>query len=172
MCARMLSEATRAAIREQVERYPQRKTALLPALKLAQKDQGYLSAETLREVADLVDLPHSHATELATFYSMLFTEPVAPVRVEVCVQLPCALVGAEEAAQKIARGVGATLAGPPHKAHGHSADHKIEVGTTVECYGACHRAPMCRVGDDYVENLTTDEAIEQLVAEVKQRARA
>lgn len=165
----MLSEATKTAIRGEVERYPHKKTALLPSLKLAQRETGWLSRETLAEVADLVGVPHSNAVELATFYSMLFTEPVARTRVEVCVQLPCALVGAEDAAEKLAKGVGAALHGPPHHRHGVTADGKIEVGTTVECFGACHRAPMCRVGDDYVEHLTTDEAIAKLVGDLKQR---
>ena len=165
----MLSEATRTAIRGEVERYPHKKTALLPSLKLAQREAGWLSRDTLAEVADLVGVPHSNAVELATFYSMLFTEPVPPTRVEVCVQLPCALVGAEQAAEKIARGLGAELHGPPHRRHGVTADGKIEVGTTVECYGACHRAPMCRVGDDYVEHLKDDTAIAKLVADMQRR---
>jgi len=165
----MLSEATKTAIRGEVERYPHKKTALLPSLKLAQKEAGWLSRDTLAEVADLVGVPHSNAVELATFYSMLFTEPVPKTRVEVCVQLPCALVGAEETAEKIARGVGAELHGPPYQRHGVTADGKIEVGTTVECYGACHRAPMCRVGDDYIEHLGNDEAIARFVTELKAR---
>ncbi|OGQ24814.1 MAG: hypothetical protein A2138_18400 [Deltaproteobacteria bacterium RBG_16_71_12] len=165
----MLSEATRSAIRGEVERYPHKKTALLPSLKLAQREAGWLSSDTLAEVADLVGVPHSNAVELATFYSMLFTVPVPKTRVEVCVQLPCALVGAEQTAEQIARGVGVELHGPPHRRHGVSPDGAIEVGTTVECYGACHRAPMCRVGDDYVEHLDSDEAVARLVADLKRR---
>ncbi|MCC7072891.1 MAG: NAD(P)H-dependent oxidoreductase subunit E [Deltaproteobacteria bacterium] len=165
----MLSEATRTAIRSEVERYPHKKTALLPSLKLAQREAGWLSKDTLAEVADLVGVPHSSAVELATFYSMLFTAQVPRTRVEVCVQLPCALVGAEQAAEKIARAVGAELHGPPHRRHGVNADGTIEVGTTVECYGACHRAPMCRVGDDYVEHLHDDDAIASLAADLKKR---
>jgi NADH:ubiquinone oxidoreductase subunit E len=92
------------------------------------------------------------------------------VRVEVCVQLPCALVGAEKAAERLAAGVGAPLQGPPHKRHGENAAHTIEVHTTVECYGACHRAPMCRVGDEYYEHLSSDAAVDALVATLKERA--
>ena len=62
-----LSDVTKKAIRDEVARVPHRKTALLTALKLAQKEKGWLSRETLAEVADVVDLPHSHAVELATF---------------------------------------------------------------------------------------------------------
>jgi NADH-quinone oxidoreductase subunit E len=142
----------------------------LTALKLAQKELGWLSRETLGEVADIVGLPHSNAIELATFYSMLFTEPVAPVRVETCVQLPCALVGAEEMAKKLAGALGVTMEGPPYKAHGHTSDHRIELHTTVECYGSCHRAPMCRVGDDYRENIKTDDDVKKLADELKARA--
>ena len=166
----MLSESAKTAIRFEVSKYPHRKTALLPSLKLAQKDQGWLSRDTLVEVADLIDLPHSHAVELATFYSMLFTEPVAPVRTEVCVQLPCALVGAEQMAQELAGALGVQLEGPVHKAHGHTSDHGIELHTTVECYGSCHRAPMCRVGDEYVENVKTDADVQRLAADLKKRA--
>lgn len=168
----MLSESTKTAIRDEVAKYPHKKTALLPSLKLAQKDKGWLSHDTIAEVADLVGLPHSHAVELATFYSMLFTEAVAPVRVEVCVQLPCALVGAEQMTDKLAGKLDVKMEGPPYKAHGHTSDHKIELHTTVECYGACHRAPMCRVCDDYVENVKTDADIEQLAADLKKRAAA
>lgn len=168
----MLSDATRTSISKEVAKYPQKKTALLPSLKLAQKEQGWLSQDTLAEVADLVGLPHAHAVELATFYSMLFTEKVAPVRVELCVQLPCALVGAEDTAKKLAGALGVTLEGPTHKAHGHSGDHKIELHTTVECFGSCHRAPMCRVGDEYHENIKTDDDVKKLAATLRASAGA
>ncbi len=165
-----LSAQTTTAIAAEVARYPSKKTALLPALKLAQKEKGWLSTETLGEVADLVGLPHSHAVELASFYAMLFTEKVAPVRVEYCIQLPCALAGAEEALQKTAKLLDVELEGKHGTKHGHTADHQIELHGTVECYGACHRAPMCRVGDDYKENLKTDDDLKGLVAELKARA--
>jgi NADH-quinone oxidoreductase subunit E len=168
----MLSDVTQKAIRDEVARVPHRKTALLTALKLAQKEKGWLAPETLAEVADLVELPHSHAVELATFYAMLFTEKVAPVRVETCVQLPCALVGAEDMAKKLAAALDVKMEGPAYKAHGHTSDHLIELHTTVECYGSCHRAPMCRVGDDYRENIKTDDDVKKLAAELKQRAAA
>jgi NADH-quinone oxidoreductase subunit E len=167
-----LSPATRDAIATEVAAYPHKKTALLPSLKLAQKEKGWLSKETLAEVADLVGLPHSHAIELASFYSMLFTEHVAPVRVEYCIQLPCALVGAEQALQKTADKLGIKMEGQFGTRHGHTADHQIELHGTVECYGSCHRAPMCRVGDDYVENLKTDADIDGLVQNLKQRAQS
>ena len=75
--------------------YPERRTALLPALKLAQRDAGWLPPEAIAEAADLVGVPHAAALELADFYTMLHTEPGPATRVVVCAQLPCALRGAE-----------------------------------------------------------------------------
>jgi NADH-quinone oxidoreductase subunit E len=173
IAARMsLSADTRAAIAAEVAAYPHKKTALLPSLKLAQKELGWLSKETLAEVADLIGLPHSHAVELATFYSMLFTEQVAPVRVEFCIQLPCALIGAEQTLEKTAKLLDIKLEGKHGTRHGHTKDHQIELHGTVECYGSCHRAPMCRVGDDYVENLKTDDDLKKLVDDLKAKASA
>jgi NADH-quinone oxidoreductase subunit E len=149
----MLSNETHAAIRREVSRYPQKKTALLPSLKIAQRELGWLSKETIAEVADAVGVPHAAAVELATFYSMLFTEPVAKSRVEVCIQLPCALRGAEQTFKALCDGLGIHAEKHGSHAGGTTADGKVEVHSTVECFGACHRAPMCRVGDDYKENL-------------------
>src|SRR5438093_12327040 len=91
----MLSAQTKEKILAQVGAYPKRRTSLLPSLKLAQEEVGYLPPEAVAEVADLVGVSHAAAHELATFYSMLRTELSGKKRVEVCVQLPCALAGGE-----------------------------------------------------------------------------
>jgi NADH-quinone oxidoreductase subunit E len=137
-----LSEPTRAAIQKLVATYPEPRTALLPALKLAQADSGYLPREAIAEAADLVGVPHSAALELAEFYTMLHTEPGPTTRVVVCAQLPCALRGAEGLIRDLVAGLRSGIdAG------------SIEVERTSECFGACHRAPMARIGDAYRENL-------------------
>jgi NADH-quinone oxidoreductase subunit E len=149
-----LSEQTRAAIRELANTYPERRTALLPALKLAQADAGYLPRETIVEAADLVGVPHSAALELAEFYTMLHTEPGPATRVVVCAQLPCALCGAEGLIRDLVAGLRSVIdAG------------SIEVERTSECFGACHRAPMARIGDAYHENLD-QERRRALIAEL------
>jgi len=141
----MLSDATQAAIRKLVDAYPERRTALLPALKLAQAEVGYLPAEAIGETADLVGLPHSAAFELASFYTMLHMQPVPPTRVVVCAQLPCALRGADALIRDLHSSLAAAIdAGA------------VEVERTSECFGACHRAPMARVNDTYCENLVGD----------------
>jgi NADH-quinone oxidoreductase subunit E len=154
-----LSESTRAAIQHLVEIYPERRTALLPALKLAQTDAGWLPPETIAEAADLVGVPHSAALELAAFYTMLLTEKGPPTHIVVCAQLPCALRGAEGLIRDLRTGLQRQI-----------DQGKVDVERTSECFGACHRAPMARVGDRYHENLDSAGRA-QLIAEVQTTAR-
>ena len=140
-----LSEQTRASIQQLVATYPERRTALLPALKLAQADAGFLPREAIAEAADLVGVPHSAALELAEFYTMLHTEPGPATRVVVCAQLPCALRGAEELIRELHSGLRQAI-----------ERGAVEVERTSECFGACHRAPMARIGDVYHEHLDQD----------------
>src|SRR5258706_11130541 len=124
-----LSEATRRAIEHLAELYPERRTALLPALKLAQAEVGYLPPEAIAEAADLVGVPHSAALELADFYTMLHTEPGPTTRVVVCAQLPCALRGAEALIRDLRSGLRLQI-----------ESGAVDIERTSECFGACHRA--------------------------------
>jgi len=146
-----LSDETRTAIERLVARFPERRSALLPALKLAQREAGYLPPETIAETANLVGVPHAAALEVAMFYTMLHTRPGPATRVVVCAQLPCALMGAEALIREL---------------RGALESESIEVERTSECFGACHRAPMARVGDMYYENLDA-QGRQVLIAELR-----
>ena len=153
-----LSPETRSAIQTLVQTYPERRSALLPALKLAQ-EHGWLTTEAVIEAADLVGVPHAAAFELATFYTMLhYTEEPdpapAPQRVVVCAQLPCALRGAEGLLRDLRTELQREI-----------ANGSVEIERTSECFGACHRAPMARVNERYCENVTGD-ARQQLIKEL------
>jgi len=147
----MLSDSTRGEIERLVATFPESRSALLPALKLAQRDAGWLPREAIAEAADLVGVPHAAALEIAMFYTMLHTEPVPRTRVVVCAQLPCALRGAEELIREL-RTV---------------QSESVEIERTSECFGACHRAPMARIGEQYRENLVGDER-RRLIEELRQ----
>jgi NADH-quinone oxidoreductase subunit E len=140
-----LSHETRVAIAELAARYPERRTALLPALKLAQADVGWLAPETIAEAADVVGASHSAAFELAAFYTMLHTTPGPPTRVVVCAQLPCALRGAEGLIRELSQALESQI-----------TSGALEVERTAECFGACHRAPMARLNDTYRESLDAE----------------
>jgi NADH:ubiquinone oxidoreductase subunit E len=156
----MLSSETRERIGIEVGKYPRPRTALLPSLKLAQDEVGYLPPAVVAEVADLVGVSHAAAVELTTFYSMLQTEPTGRLRVEVCVQLPCAIAGGERLLQQLSE----SLEIAPGET---SADGAVTLIRTAECLGSCHRAPMARVNAEYVEHLRTPEAVATLVARLR-----
>jgi len=154
-----LSAETEARICEEVAKYPQRRTALLPALKIAQGEQRALPPEVIGRVADLVGVSHASANELATFYSMLHKQQLGETVIEVCAQLPCALRGADELLGKLAE----TLGVEPGRTTTNGA---VTLKRTHECFGACHRAPMCLMNHEYRENLR-GAALDALLDEVR-----
>lgn len=156
-----LSEAIRAQVRALAERYPSRRTALLPALKLAQTEVGYLPPAIVAQVADLVGVPHAAAAELVAFYTMLHAEPAGATRVVVCAQLPCALQGAHRLLRELSAGLGIQPGDT-------TPDGAITLERTSECFGACHRAPMARVNDEYWEQLDPP-ATERLIGKLAVR---
>jgi NADH:ubiquinone oxidoreductase subunit E len=154
-----LSDAARQQIRDLAGIYPMRRTALLPALKLAQAELGYLPPDVTAEVADLVGVPHAAAAELVAFYTMLRDHPGGAARVVVCTQLPCALKGANRLLRDLATGLGIE----PGQT---TLDGGVTLERTSECFGACHRSPMARVNDDYYENLDP-EAAQRLLTRIR-----
>jgi NADH-quinone oxidoreductase subunit E len=161
MMPNLLSDATRERIASLAVQYPARRTALLPALKLAQAEVGYLPADVIAEAADLVGVPHAAAWELVAFYTMLLAEPEGRTRVVVCGQLPCALRGADRLVRDLSAGLGIE----PGQT---TPDQLVTLEYTTECFGACHRAPMARVDDEYHENLD-EAATQQLIAQLRAR---
>lgn len=140
---------------------PNTRSALLPALKAAQREQGWLPRETMAEVAERLDLDPNAAYMLATFYTMLHTEPVGHYHLEVCRSLPCYLLGCDTVIEALKERLGVELGEV-------SADglFSVQIG---ECLGDCPHAPMMRVNDDYVGPLAPD-TIDELLAVLRARA--
>lgn len=152
----LLSDPLRQRIATLAATYPARRTALLPGLKMAQAELGYLPSDAVAEVAELVGVPHPAAYELVAFYTDLHTDREGATRVVVCAQLPCSLRGADRLLRDLSQG----LRIAPGET---TADGAVTLERTSECFGACHRAPMARVNDDYNENLDPD-ATQRLIA--------
>jgi NADH:ubiquinone oxidoreductase subunit E len=157
-----LSAALQERIAAEVRKYPNPRTALLPALKIAQQELHWLPPEAIARVADLVGVSHASANELATFYSMLYKQPLGRIVVEVCAQLPCALRGADELLMDLAGALGIQ----PGQT---TANGAVTLKRTHECFGACHRAPMCLVNHEYREDLR-GPAREALIRELRELA--
>ena len=140
-------------------RYPQPRSAVMPALDLAQEELGYLTPEAMSEVAVALQLDPGYVEGVATFYTLFHLEPVGKHRFYVCTNLSCTLRGAEEIVEHLRGAIGVKEAGEVSKDGLFSYEE-------VECMGACEYAPMCRIDHRYHYDLTADK-VDQLVAERK-----
>jgi len=153
----ILSETARAQIRQLMQRYPQPRSALLPALDIAQREAGYLSPQVLREVAVLMDLPPVEVASVASFYTMLYRRPVGKHVIQVCTNISCSLMGAEHIVNVLRKKLGIEV--------GETTPDGRFTLLTVECLGSCGTAPMMQVDDTYYENLT-EERLDAILAEL------
>jgi NADH-quinone oxidoreductase subunit E len=138
-------------------RYPQPRSAVMPALDLAQEELGYLTPEAMTEVATALQLDAGYVEGVATFYTLFHLEPIGKHRFYMCTNLSCTLRGAEELVEHLRGAIGVHVAGEV------STDGLFSY-EEVECMGACEYAPMCRVDHRYHYDLTTAK-IDGLVAE-------
>lgn len=153
-----MKEETRKAILELLKLYPERRSALIPALHLAQSEQGYLPRDIQNEVAALFDIDPNEVNSVVTFYDMFFEEPVGKHVLHVCKNASCMLRGADGILQKICQ----RLNVEPRE---RSADGEFTV-IPSECLGACDRAPMMLVDDKVVGPLKESD-IESILEEAK-----
>jgi NADH-quinone oxidoreductase subunit E len=129
--------------------YPDGKAALLPALWIAQEQEGWISKEMMRYLGDLLGVPYAHVLGVVTFYTMFIDKPQGKYHIEVCTNVSCLLRGSDTIVDTVRKCTGA-------KPGETSADGKFTV-SEVECMGACGGAPMIAIGDEYYERLTADK---------------
>ncbi len=137
---------------EVVKRYPpeQRKSAILYALFLVQEQQGYVSRAGMRLVAQQIRCTPAEVEDVVSYYTMFYTKPVGKYVLNVCRTLSCALRGAERVTEELA----AKLGVHPGETDSTGTFTLLE----VECLGACDRAPVVMVNDDWHECLAPERA--------------
>lgn len=137
---------------EMVRRYPpeRRKSAILYALFLVQEQQGYVSRAGMRLVAEQIGCTPAEVEDVVSFYTMFYTKPVGTYVLNVCRTLSCALRGAERVTEELS----AKLGIHPGQTDPTGTFTLLE----VECLGACDRAPVVMVNDDWHECLSPDRA--------------
>ena len=138
-------------------KYPQSRSAVMPALDLAQEEIGHLTPEAMTEVAHALQLDPGYVEGVATFYSLFHLEPVGKHRFYVCTNLSCMLRGANEIVDHVRQGIGVDGAGQV------SSDGLFSY-EEVECLGACEYAPMMRLDHEYHYDLTAAK-IDSLISE-------
>jgi NADH-quinone oxidoreductase E subunit len=148
-----------------VTRYPpeQRRSAVLPALYLAQYQQGYITANAIRHVAELLGITRADVEDVVSYYTMFYTRPVGRFVINVCRTLSCAINGAERVTEELRGKLGIN----PGETDASGTFTLME----VECLGACDRAPAVMVNDAWHECLTPEKA-GQLVDDLRARGEA
>jgi NADH-quinone oxidoreductase E subunit len=136
---------------EVVQRYPpeRRKSAILYALYLVQNQQGYITAAGMRLVAEQIRCTPAEVEDVVSYYTMFYTRPVGKYVLNVCRTLSCALLGAERVTEELS----AKLGIKPGETDPTGTFTLVE----VECLGACDRAPVVMVNDDWHEGLTPEQ---------------
>ena len=145
----MLSQKAIQEIEAYKARYPDPRSALMPALYVAQEENGgYLSKDALRDVAEVMDLTPADVESVASFYSMYNKKPVGKYMIEVCTNISCSLLGAQELARHIEQRLGVLI--------GENTPDGLFTVKRVECMAACGGAPAIQVNGLYHENMTPE----------------
>ena len=136
-------------IQEIAAEYPVRRSAVMPALHLAQERYGWLPPEALGEVAEALDLTPAYCQAVASFYDMYHLEPVGTHLIEVCTNVSCALVGAQQVLEAFEADLGI-------RAGETTADGLVTL-RTVECAGGCGWGPVVAVDHRYREPVRAED---------------
>jgi NADH-quinone oxidoreductase subunit E len=137
-------------IRKVAKEYPHSKSAILPALRLAQEEYGWLPPEALAEVGEALELTPAYCMAVASFYDMLHLEPVGTHTIEVCTNVCCGLVNAQAVLESFERELGVA----PGET---TADGAITL-RAVECLGGCSTPTIVAVDGRYRQSVGPEDA--------------
>ena len=157
----MLSAQCYQKIDRELAKYPadQRQSAVMASLAHAQVELGWLSPETMQEIADYIGMPAIAVQEVATFYNMFNIKTVGKHKITVCTNLPCALSGGERAGQFLKDKLGID-----YRDTTEDGQFTLLEG---ECMGACGDAPVMLVNNHRMCSFMSDAKIDALVEELK-----
>lgn len=160
----LLSEQSYKKIDREVAKYPaeQKQSAVMAALAIAQDELGWLSPETMKDVANYLDMPAIAVQEVATFYNMYNTKPVGKFKISVCTNLPCALTNGERAGLYLKEKLGID--------YRETTQDGLFTLVEGECMGACGDAPVMLVNNKRMCSWMSNEKIDELLAELKNGA--
>ena len=156
----------RQALDELLPKYPpdRKRSAVLAALYLVQEQQGFLTANGMRHVAEILDMTPAEVEDVASYYVMFFKEKVGRYVLQVCRTLSCALAGAERVTETLSE----TLGIRPGETDPSGMFTLLE----FECLGACDRAPIVMVNNEHWHEKATPESCARLVEELRTRGEA
>ena len=157
----MISESTRARFDKEVAKYPpeQRQSAVMACLAIVQQEQGWVSPESEKEVADYLGMPAIAVHEVTTFYNMYNQQPVGKYKLNVCTNLPCQLRDGQKALQHLEKKLGVAM--------GETTPDGLFTLQQSECLGACADSPVMLVNDRTMCSFMSADKLDQLVDGLK-----
>jgi NADH-quinone oxidoreductase subunit E len=153
----------RARFDEIVTHYPpdRRKSAVIAALYLVQEQQGHITGNAMRHVAEVIGCTEAEVEDVVSYYVMFFTRPVGKYVLQVCRTLSCALLGAERVTEQLTKELGVKP--------GETDPSGTFTVMEFECLGACDRAPVVMVNNEHWHEKATPESCSKLVDDLKAR---
>ena len=157
----MLSAESLAKIDRELTKYPpeNRQSAVMSALRIAQSEKGWLSEETIAEVADYLGIPAIRALEVATFYNMYDLEPVGKYKITVCTNISCMLRDSAEIVEHLEHKLGVHCGDT-------TADGKFSLHEG-ECMGSCGGAPLLHINNTDMHEYLTPSKVDEILEGLK-----
>ena len=156
----MFSPEGEARLQHLVSIYPQKRSALIPMLLLAQKEQGYVTMEAMEYIAGILDLSASEVESTMSFYTLLRRKPAGKYHMLICTNLACMLRGSDDIESSVKRKLGVEL--------GQVTADGLFSAIEFECLGSCTTAPAIQVNGEFHENLDVPK-VEALIDELRKR---
>jgi len=151
-------------VKQILAKYPPegKRSAVMPLLYLAQREEGYVTKAAMKDIAEIVDITETEVASIVGFYTLYHDEKAGKYRMQVCTDLPCALRGADKFMDNLCGSLGIKV--------GETTADGVVTLEGVMCLAACDKAPMFQIqgpdGIKYHENMTVDKTME-LVATLK-----
>ena len=153
----MFSKETEDKFKYLASIYPRKRSALIPMLLLAQKEDGYIKPETIEYVGRYLDLNSSEVDSIMSFYTLLRRQPAGKYHIMICTNLSCLLQGSDEIEACVKRKLGIGL--------GEVTPDGLFSAIEFECLASCTTAPVIQVNGEFYENLDvkkTEEILDEL----------
>ena len=145
----MISEQAKQRMRDLAARYPVARSAVMPALYIAQQEEDYITREALEAVAEAIGLTVDDVESIATFYTMYYQQPPGKRVIKVCTSISCYLRNCDALVEHLEQHLGI-------KRGETTADGNYTL-MTAECLASCGTAPVLQVNDEFVENVTLEK---------------
>ncbi len=154
----MISEVAKTRFAKEVAKYPadQKQSAVIACLAIVQEEQGYVSADSEKLVADYLGMAPIAVHEVTTFYNMFNQRPVGKYKLNVCTNLPCQLRDGANALRHLEQKLGISM--------GETTADGLFTLQQSECLGACADSPVVLVNDFSMCSFMTNEKLDQLIA--------